>query len=325
LLAICVAASADAHQANISTARVEAMPQRFVAVELALKSSDVDQRCGTHASSGAPWRDEQGARRCRKPGLASAGDTARDGEVGAGVGRDRVHGRLPRYRQSRGAAKHVRVLQRTLKDTRNRFEASQVTATDVAQSETLLAAGEASLHAAESTLMTTRANYRRITSSKGSFPNRQHDFPVVLALAIGNDGPSCEARRVSIRSSIRSITMWRRDCFFFLSAGPPSSPTNRSHGATPLLGRINPSPRAAICRDRITPAAAHSVAPRQNRGRSSAVNTPPTKGGGFVLWLGSVRHTADSGHLEVHPVLAGLDFDVLHQTSSVTLPLLATQ
>ena len=57
---------------------------------------------------------------------------------------------------------NVRVLQRTLKDTRNRFEAGQVTATDVAQSEAQLAAGEASLHAAESTVMTTRANYRRI-------------------------------------------------------------------------------------------------------------------------------------------------------------------
>jgi len=57
---------------------------------------------------------------------------------------------------------NVRVLQRTLKDTRNRFEAGQVTDTDVAQSEAQLAAGEAALHAAESTLMTTRANYRRI-------------------------------------------------------------------------------------------------------------------------------------------------------------------
>ena len=57
---------------------------------------------------------------------------------------------------------NVRVLQRTLKDTRNRFEAGQVTATDVAQSEAQLAAGEASLHAAELTVMTTRANYRRI-------------------------------------------------------------------------------------------------------------------------------------------------------------------
>ena len=57
---------------------------------------------------------------------------------------------------------NVRVLQRTLKDTQNRFAAGQVTTTDVAQSEAQLAAGEANLHAAESTLMTTRANYRRV-------------------------------------------------------------------------------------------------------------------------------------------------------------------
>jgi outer membrane protein len=57
---------------------------------------------------------------------------------------------------------NVRVLDRTLTDTRNRFAAGQVTSTDVAQSEAQLAAAQASLHAAESTLMTTRANYRRI-------------------------------------------------------------------------------------------------------------------------------------------------------------------
>jgi len=57
---------------------------------------------------------------------------------------------------------NVRVLQRTLTDTKNRFSAGQVTSTDVAQAEAQLAAGEASLHAAESTLMTTRANYRRV-------------------------------------------------------------------------------------------------------------------------------------------------------------------
>jgi outer membrane protein len=57
---------------------------------------------------------------------------------------------------------NIRVLQRTLKDTQNRFAAGQVTSTDVAQAEAQLAAGEASLHAAESALMTTRANYRRL-------------------------------------------------------------------------------------------------------------------------------------------------------------------
>src|SRR5579862_3685905 len=61
---------------------------------------------------------------------------------------------------------NVRVLQRTLQDTRNRFAAGQVTSTDVAQSEAQLAAAEATMHAAESTLMTTRANYRRIIGNE---------------------------------------------------------------------------------------------------------------------------------------------------------------
>ena len=57
---------------------------------------------------------------------------------------------------------NVRVLDRTLQDTRNQFSAGQVTSTDVAQAEAQLAAAQATMHAAEATLMTTRANYRRI-------------------------------------------------------------------------------------------------------------------------------------------------------------------
>jgi outer membrane protein len=57
---------------------------------------------------------------------------------------------------------NYRVLQRMLQDTNQRFAAGQITSTDVAQAEAQLAGGEATLHAAESTLMTTRANYRRI-------------------------------------------------------------------------------------------------------------------------------------------------------------------
>ena len=57
---------------------------------------------------------------------------------------------------------NYRVLQHTLQDTNQRFSAGQITSTDVAQAEAQLAAGEASLHGAESTVMTTRANYRRI-------------------------------------------------------------------------------------------------------------------------------------------------------------------
>jgi outer membrane protein len=57
---------------------------------------------------------------------------------------------------------NVRVLEKMLTDTRNRFNFGEVTQTDVAQAEAQLAAGEATLHAAEATLMATRANYRRI-------------------------------------------------------------------------------------------------------------------------------------------------------------------
>jgi len=54
------------------------------------------------------------------------------------------------------------VLQHMLADTKNRFIAGQVTTTDVAQAEAQVAAGEATLHGAEATLATTKANYRRI-------------------------------------------------------------------------------------------------------------------------------------------------------------------
>lgn len=57
---------------------------------------------------------------------------------------------------------NVRVLEQTLKQTRDRFNVGEVTRTDVAQSEAQLAAGKTQEQAAESQLVTTRANYRRI-------------------------------------------------------------------------------------------------------------------------------------------------------------------
>lgn len=57
---------------------------------------------------------------------------------------------------------NVRVLQETLKQTRDRFEVGEVTRTDVAQAEAQLAAGQSSMLAAESTLTTSRANYRQV-------------------------------------------------------------------------------------------------------------------------------------------------------------------
>src|ERR1700748_1084036 len=57
---------------------------------------------------------------------------------------------------------NVRVLEQTLKQTRDRFNVGEVTRTDVAQSEAQLAAGQTQLLAAAATLTTTKANFRRI-------------------------------------------------------------------------------------------------------------------------------------------------------------------
>src|SRR3954467_2138674 len=57
---------------------------------------------------------------------------------------------------------NVRVLEQTLKQTRDRFNVGEVTRTDVAQSEAQLAAGRTQLLTAEANLTTTRANFRRI-------------------------------------------------------------------------------------------------------------------------------------------------------------------
>src|SRR3569832_2155207 len=57
---------------------------------------------------------------------------------------------------------NVRVLEQTLKQTRDRFNVGEVTRTDVAQSAAQLAAGRTLEQQAEATLTATRANYRRI-------------------------------------------------------------------------------------------------------------------------------------------------------------------
>lgn len=63
---------------------------------------------------------------------------------------------------------NTRVLDQTLKQTRDRFNVGEVTRTDVAQSEARLAAGRTQERAAEATLNTTRSNYRRIIGNEPS-------------------------------------------------------------------------------------------------------------------------------------------------------------
>src|ERR1700735_3836946 len=57
---------------------------------------------------------------------------------------------------------NVQVLTEQLKQTRDRFNVGEVTRTDVAQSESRLAAGRSALLGAQSNLVTSQANYRRV-------------------------------------------------------------------------------------------------------------------------------------------------------------------
>src|ERR1700760_1235966 len=83
---------------------------------------------------------------------------------------------------------NVRVLDQTLKQTKDRFNVGEVTRTDVAQSEAQLAAGKTQLLAAEATLTTTQANFRRIIGNEpqslapGSPVDRY--LPVTLPAAV---------------------------------------------------------------------------------------------------------------------------------------------
>jgi outer membrane protein len=57
---------------------------------------------------------------------------------------------------------NVNVLETTLRQTRDRFSAGEVTRTDVAQAESRLAAGRSQLLAAESNYVTSKAQYRQV-------------------------------------------------------------------------------------------------------------------------------------------------------------------
>ncbi|MBR1168573.1 MULTISPECIES: TolC family outer membrane protein [Bradyrhizobium] len=83
---------------------------------------------------------------------------------------------------------NVRVLEQTLKQTRDRFNVGEVTRTDVAQSEAQLAAGRTQALTAEANLTTTRANFRRIIGNEPAnlAPGSPVDrfLPATLAAAI---------------------------------------------------------------------------------------------------------------------------------------------
>jgi outer membrane protein len=107
---------------------------------------------------------------------------------------------------------NVRVLEQTLRQTRDRFNVGEVTRTDVAQSEAQLAAGRTQQLAAESTLTTTRANYRRIIGvepgqlSAGSPVDRFLPTTLNAAVAMGMaENPNVTAAMYGIDVSFLNV------------------------------------------------------------------------------------------------------------------------
>ena len=74
---------------------------------------------------------------------------------------------------------HVHLLEEQLRETKDRFAAGEVTQTDIAQVEASLAGGEAAAFAAQSTLMTSIADYRRVI---GEEPQRLDPAQPLTAL-----------------------------------------------------------------------------------------------------------------------------------------------
>lgn len=107
---------------------------------------------------------------------------------------------------------NVRVLEQTLRQTRDRFNVGEVTRTDVAQSEAQLAAGRTQALAAESNLTTTRSNFRRII---GNEPNQlaagspvDRFLPTTLAAAVNRglvENPNVTAAMFGIDVSFLNV------------------------------------------------------------------------------------------------------------------------
>ena len=105
---------------------------------------------------------------------------------------------------------NVRVLERTLTDTQNRFSAGQVTQTDVAQSEAQLAAAQAASAAAEATLATKGPTIGALSASIPTTSRRRRRSSGLRRRRSPPRSPLAPPR---IQTSARRSTAWMsRSC-----------------------------------------------------------------------------------------------------------------
>src|SRR5262249_42687156 len=136
---------------------------------------------------------------------------------------------------------NVRVLEETLRQTRDRFNVGEVTRTDVAQAQAQLASGQSQLLAAESNLVTAKAIYRRVIGSEpialapGSPVDRLSPHVLAAAVALGMDNnPSVTAAMYGVDVAQLQVKVSEGALYPTVSA---NATLTRSHD--PQLGILN--------------------------------------------------------------------------------------
>jgi outer membrane protein len=107
---------------------------------------------------------------------------------------------------------NVKVLEATLRQTRDRFTAGEVTRTDLAQAESSLAAGRSALHAAESNYLTSKASYvQTIGVEPGKLASAapvDRFSPPTLAAALGraaSQNPAITAAMFNVDAAVEQV------------------------------------------------------------------------------------------------------------------------
>jgi outer membrane protein len=107
---------------------------------------------------------------------------------------------------------NVKVLEATLRQTRDRFRVGEVTRTDLAQAESSLAAGRSALHAAESNYIASKSAYLQVIGVEpGKLANASpvdRFFPPTLAAALARgaaQNPAIAAAMYNVDAAIEQV------------------------------------------------------------------------------------------------------------------------
>ena len=122
---------------------------------------------------------------------------------------------------------NVNVLEVTLRQTRDRFTAGEVTRTDVAQVESRLAAGRSQLSLAESNYVTAQAQYQQV---------------------IGVPAPATPRTRRAGRSAVAAHARWRDRPWPYRASADHDGDLQRRHRSPAGQGRGGRALSHPVCR-----------------------------------------------------------------------------